>query len=58
MRVENKNPPKKGNIKIKGQPVLLYSVDGEDLTWNNFVKYETLYNELEVLADFDYIMKA
>eukprot|EP00347_Sterkiella_histriomuscorum_P012216 403369450 len=59
IRVENKNPP----IKKKGQEgpgikeIQRYSVDGEDLLFREFVKYETLAGELEVIVDFDYLMQ-
>lgn len=53
LRVEQKNPLKPGQNE---RPISRYAIDGEDLSWRNFVKFETLYNELEVLVDFDYMM--
>ena len=32
-------------------------MDGEDLFFNEYIKFETLYNELEVILDYDFMMK-
>lgn len=34
-----------------------FACDGEDLLFTDYVKFETLYNELEVILDYDYMMK-
>ena len=33
-------------------------IDGEDLTYKEFVKFETLHNALEVMVDFDHMMSS
>jgi hypothetical protein len=33
------------------------NIDGEDLMFTNFAKYEVLPSELEVIVDFDNILK-
>ncbi|CDW81011.1 diacylglycerol kinase [Stylonychia lemnae] len=34
-----------------------YHIDGEDLTFKDFVKFECLYGALEIIVDYDFIMK-
>ena len=56
LRIENKNPIKDKKSEVRA--LQRYAIDGEDLTWRNFVKYETLYNELEVLVNYDHMMSS
>jgi len=33
------------------------NIDGEDLLFKNFVKYECIHNAIEVVCDFEYMVK-
>ena len=51
-RVENLSQP---NKKTGEKDIQRYGCDGEDLFFREFVNYETLQGELEVIVDYDYI---
>jgi len=53
-KIENLSQP---NKKTGVKDIQRYGCDGEDLFFREFVSYETLQGELEVIVDYDYIAK-
>ena len=43
-----------GRIKKKGQN---FHIDGEDLVYDDFVKFECIQGAIEIIVDYDFIMK-
>ncbi|CDW74738.1 transcriptional regulator [Stylonychia lemnae] len=60
IKVINMMPLEKPKNKNDNRPPMkqlqLYAIDGEVFHFRDFVKYETLHNEIEVIVDFDYLM--
>lgn len=54
IRVENVNPI---NSKTGQKDIQRYGIDGEDLFFREFVKYETLPGELEVIMNYDFYVE-
>ncbi len=46
---------KKGQAPDKQR--LPFALDGEDLSFLDFVKFETVANGIDILVDYDYMMK-
>ena len=53
IKVVNTNPVNKNGAK----DAQIYAIDGEDLLFREFVKYETLPGWLEVIVDYDFLMQ-
>jgi len=52
MRIDNKSTLRNRLTGIEQKSPQDINIDGEDLIFNNFVKFEVLKHELEIIVDF------
>ena len=58
MKIVNKNPPKDKHAPEGTRDMQVMGIDGEVMHFKDYVKYECLYQGLEVIVDFDMLMGA